>query len=72
MSRKTLIQFAHLSEQIACFIHLFAGQIMTSIVIQFVRLVAPLTSLENVVSYNWKVICLKMILLSWLFKVLWN
>ena len=57
MNRKTLIQFAHLSEQIACFIHLFAGKIMTSIVIQFVRLVAPLTSLEKVVSYNWKVIC---------------
>ena len=57
MNRKTLIQFAHLSEQIACFIHLFAKKIMTSTVIQFVRLVAPLTLLEKVVSYNWKVIC---------------
>ena len=26
MNRKTLIQFAHLSERIACFVHLFAGE----------------------------------------------
>ena len=25
MNRKTLIQFAHLAKQMACFIHLFAG-----------------------------------------------
>ena len=37
--QKTLIQFALHGKQIACFIRLFAGQIMTSIVIQFVRLV---------------------------------
>ena len=33
------------------------GQIMTSIVIQFVHLVASFTSLEKVVNYNRKVIC---------------
>ena len=31
MNRKTLIQFAHLGKQTACFILLFAGRIMTSI-----------------------------------------
>ena len=44
MNGKTSIQFAHLGNQIACFIRLFPGQIMTSIVIQFVRLVAPKSS----------------------------
>ena len=33
------------------------GQIITSIVIKFVRLVASFTSLEKVVNYNGKVIC---------------
>ena len=47
MNRKTLIQFAHLGEQIACFIRPFAGANYASIVILFVRLVAPFTSLEN-------------------------
>ena len=36
MNRKTFIQFAHLAKQIACFLPL-----MTSIVIPFIRLVAP-------------------------------
>ena len=46
LPRKSLVLFASLSRQI-----------MTSIVIQFVRLVAPFTSLEKVVNYNRKVIC---------------
>ena len=37
------------------------GQIMTSIVIQFVRLVAPFTRLEEVVNYNRKVQATKFI-----------
>ena len=37
------------------------GQIMTSIVIQFVRLVAPFTRLEKVVNYNRKVQATKFI-----------
>ena len=37
------------------------GQIMTSIVIQFVRLVAPFTRLEKVVNYNKKVQATKFI-----------
>ena len=53
MNRKTLIQFAHLSKQIACFILIrrFSREIMTSIVILFVHLVAPFTSLDEVVNY---------------------
>ena len=38
-----------------------SGQIMTSIVIQFVRLVAPFTRLEKVVNYNRKVQATKFI-----------
>ena len=38
MNRKILIQLAHLTKQIACF--------MTSIVIQFVCLIASFTSLK--------------------------
>ena len=37
------------------------GQIMTSIVIQFVRLFAPFTRLEKVVNYNRKVQATKFI-----------
>ena len=40
MNRKTLIQFANLDKQIACFIASLPGQNVTSTVIQFVRLVA--------------------------------
>ena len=43
---KSLVSFASLP-----------GQIMTSILIQFVRLVAAFASLERVVNYNRKVIC---------------
>ena len=55
MNRETLIRFAHLGKQIACSFASLPGQIMTSIVIQFVRLVASFTSLEKVVNYNRKV-----------------
>ena len=72
MNRKTLIQFAHLGEQIACFIRPFAGANYASIVILFVRLVAPFTSLEKVVNYNRKVLSAKKDSLSWLFRALWN
>ena len=41
MNRKTLIQFAQLGKQIAFLLPSLSGQIMASIVIQFVRLVAP-------------------------------
>ena len=44
MNRKTLLQFAILGKQFACFISL---QIMASVVIHFIRLVAPFTSSEN-------------------------
>ena len=44
---------------------------MTFIVIQLIRLIVPLTSLEKVVNYNRKV-TKKTILLSWLFRALWN
>ena len=61
MNRKTLIQFAHLGEQIACFIRPFAGANYASIVILFVRLVALFTSLGKVVNYNRKVLSAKRI-----------
>ena len=71
MNRKTLIQLAHLGKQIVCFIRLFAGaQIKTSVVIQFVRLVASFTSLEKSSELQQEVYPLKMILLSCLFKAL--
>ena len=57
MNRKTLIRFAHLGKQIACFIASLQGEIMTSVVVQFVRLVASFTSFEKVVNCNRKVIC---------------
>ena len=61
MNRKTLIQFAHLGEQIACFILIClfarANYDLNNIVILFVCLFAPFTSLEKVVNYNGKVIC---------------
>ena len=57
-SKKTSIQFAYLGtgKSFVSFASLLR-QIMTLIVIQFVRLVAPFTSLEKVVNYNRKVIC---------------
>ena len=61
MNRKTLIQFIHLGKQITFLLPPLPGQIMTSIVIQFVRLVAPFTRLEKVVNYNRKVQATKFI-----------
>ena len=59
MNRKTLNQCAHLDEQIACFFWFasLTGQIMTSTVILFIRLVAPFISLEKVLNYDRRVIC---------------
>ena len=57
MNWKTLIQFAHISKQITCFIRLPAGENYDLIiVIQLVHLVAPFTLLEKVMNYNRKVI----------------
>ena len=59
---KSLVSFASLPRQI-----------MTSIVIQFVRLVALFTSIELKSSeLQHKGYLLKKILLSWLFKALWG
>ena len=61
MSRKSLIWFAQLGKQFACrsletlpAVGKFWRQLY---IIQFVRLVAPFTSLEKVVNYSRRVIC---------------
>ena len=58
MNRKTLIQFAHLGKQIACFIliRLFA-RTNYDLNCNSVCSSRPFTSLEKVVNYNRKVIC---------------
>ena len=59
LNEKEIPQFSLLtwvSKSLVSFASLL-GQIMTKIVIQFVRLVAAFTSLEKVVNYNRKVIC---------------
>ena len=72
MNRKTLIQFAHLSEQIACFIHLFAGE---NYDLNCNSVCSPCCSI-NLVRKSSELQLegypLKMIGLSWLFKALWN
>ena len=57
MNTKTLIQVAHLGEQIACFILPFAG---ANYDLNRNPVCSPrcsFTSLEKVVNYNRKVIC---------------
>ena len=59
LNEKEIPQFSLLtwvSKSLVSFASLL-GQIMTKIVIQFVRLVAAFTSLEKVVNYNRKVTC---------------
>ena len=58
MNRKTLILVCpqSVNKSLVLFASL-PGEIMTSIVIQFVHLDAPFTSLEKVAKYNRKVIC---------------
>ena len=58
MNRKTLILVCpqSVNESFVLFASLL-GEIMSSIVIQFVHLVAPFTSLEKVAKYNRKVLC---------------
>ena len=58
--QKTLIQFALLCKQIACFIRLYAGANYDLNCNSVVRLVFSFTPLEKVVNYNRKVICKKL------------
>ena len=64
MTRKTSIQFAYLGKQIARFLCILLGQIMTSIVIQFVRLRRSFHLVRKSSTLQQEGYLLKMILLS--------
>ena len=72
MNRKTLIQFAHLSGQMACFVHLFAGENYDLNCNSVCSPCCPIHLVRKSSELQLEGYLLKTIMLSWLFTALWN